>query len=249
MNHKYSTYAIIGMIIVAGIIIATGLDTKDLDDVCSTNNMTLFRYNGVWSCGSLQNMIWTNITNITNVYNNYSTECNNTQFIRGLSPSAYNYSNKADYNFMTNIFNGSGNFYTTGNIGIGNASAGTKLDVYLNTGVTTGTQTTYIINLRQNGSNLAIGSDASYWYIQSFNSKPLNINPAGNNIILAPASATKVGVGQTSPKAKLEITGNLMIGANSTNYVCNSTLAGSIYYDGTLNKHYGCNSTTWVALY
>lgn len=38
-------------------------------------------------------------------------------------------------------------------------------------------------------------------------------------------------------------------GANQSNLICNSGSAGSVYYDGGTNKHYGCNSTTWNALY
>lgn len=30
---------------------------------------------------------------------------------------------------------------------------------------------------------------------------------------------------------------------------CDSTSAGTIYYDSTANVHYGCNSTTWKAMY
>lgn len=49
----------------------------------------------------------------------------------------------------------------------------------------------------------------------------------------------------------VEIVGNrmLIMTANTTAYLCNSTYVGSIYYDGTTFKHYGCNSTNWNALY
>jgi hypothetical protein len=49
----------------------------------------------------------------------------------------------------------------------------------------------------------------------------------------------------------VEIVGSrmLILMANTTVFTCNSTFDGSIYYDGTTKKHYGCNSTTWNALY
>jgi hypothetical protein len=37
--------------------------------------------------------------------------------------------------------------------------------------------------------------------------------------------------------------------ANTTALTCDATNAGSIYYDGTQLKHYGCNSTDWNAMY
>lgn len=41
----------------------------------------------------------------------------------------------------------------------------------------------------------------------------------------------------------------LTLQANTTTSTCNSASAGAIYYDGSTLKHYGCNSTTWNALY
>lgn len=37
--------------------------------------------------------------------------------------------------------------------------------------------------------------------------------------------------------------------ANVSSLICNSGTSGSVYYDGSTFKHYGCNSTTWNALY
>lgn len=41
----------------------------------------------------------------------------------------------------------------------------------------------------------------------------------------------------------------LQIIANVTNVQCTSGREGGIYYDGSTHKHYGCNGTTWNALY
>lgn len=41
----------------------------------------------------------------------------------------------------------------------------------------------------------------------------------------------------------------LQLHANVTAVSCNADNNGGIYYDGSTKKHYGCNSTTWNALY
>jgi hypothetical protein len=41
----------------------------------------------------------------------------------------------------------------------------------------------------------------------------------------------------------------IQIQANSTEMICNATYLGSIYYDVTLNNHYGCNGSGWNAFY
>lgn len=44
-------------------------------------------------------------------------------------------------------------------------------------------------------------------------------------------------------------TGLFKMVANTTGLGCSSTTAGSIYYDGSLATHMGCNGTEWRALY
>lgn len=41
----------------------------------------------------------------------------------------------------------------------------------------------------------------------------------------------------------------IIIVRNTTAKTCSVANAGAVYYDGSLFKHYGCNSTTWNALY
>jgi len=43
--------------------------------------------------------------------------------------------------------------------------------------------------------------------------------------------------------------GTLQLKANTTAITCNTANIGAIYYDGVANKHYGCNSTGWNAMY
>ena len=60
-----------------------------------------------------------------------------------------------------------------------------------------------------------------------------------------------LGLNYLQMQDHVEIVGNrmLILIANTTAYTCNSTYAGSVYYNGGTKKHYGCNSTTWNALY
>lgn len=69
MNHKYSTYAFIGLMGILFMGFISGIFTsEDIDEVCSTDNMTLFRWEGEWQCGSLENVeINYTINNITNI--------------------------------------------------------------------------------------------------------------------------------------------------------------------------------------
>ena len=89
----------------------------------------------------------------------------------------------------------------SGNVGIGTISPGTKLvvsggDDEANTG---------ILELKTSGgTNLKIGGNTTYSWIQSHASKPLYINQLGNNIILN-SGGGKVGIGTTSPTKKLTV--------------------------------------------
>ena len=52
-----------------------------------------------------------------------------------------------------------------------------------------------------------------------------------------------------SSKAQVIINQTLALGANVSAIFCRSQMEGSIYYDGGTKKHYGCDGTTWNALY
>ena len=77
--------------------------------------------------------------------------------------------------------------------------------------------------------------------------------------LIAPSIAGgmgRVGIGTMNPVSRLEVNGTLTINTttlvplvfakNTTTLLCNSTNAGGIFYS---DKHYGCNGTTWNALY
>jgi hypothetical protein len=83
-------------------------------------------------------------------------------------------------------------------IGIGAGTPGSKLHIHDKS--TTANTGTLIIG-PTNGSNLRLGYNTSYSWIQSHGAKPLAINPIGNN----------VGIGTTDPKDKLDVKGNVSV--------------------------------------
>ena len=69
------------------------------------------------------------------------------------------------------------------------------------------------------------------------------------DVLTIRASTSSVGIGTIVPNNKLEVNGTLQITGNYTAVTCNIVNAGAIYYDNTTFTFYGCNSTTWRALY
>jgi len=88
--------------------------------------------------------------------------------------------------------------------------AGTTVDIY-------GTSPILRIRSTSEGNGLQIGANAgSYRYIQSYESQPLYINNAGNNVILN-GSSGNVGIGSTNPGYKLDVTGDIRVSSGSPN--------------------------------
>ena len=110
---------------------------------------------------------------------------------------------------MANLSNINNKFLVTtgGNVGIGTTSPGTKL-VIEGTNDAAGTG---VVEIKTTGTNLKIGGNTTYSWIQSHSSKPLYINQLGNNVILN-LGIGNVGIGTASPGAKLHIdsTGNAL---------------------------------------
>ena len=87
---------------------------------------------------------------------------------------------------------------SAGNIGIGTTAPNTKLQI-LGSTLTVGDQTTYALGVgNSSGYDLTLATGTSYTYIQSWTSKPLNINSQGNNVVFSNGS-TNVGIGTTNP--------------------------------------------------
>ena len=76
-----------------------------------------------------------------------------------------------------------------------------------------------------------------------------NIN---SNSILKILQNGRVGIGNSQPDEKLDVSGNMNI---TGMYLCNlhssapTGVEGAIYYNSTTKKHYGYNGTNWYALY
>jgi hypothetical protein len=112
------------------------------------------------------------------------------------------------------------------------------------------------------GAILVIGNDTERVGIGTWNTNPsatLDIyNENGDALLLLRtldygemARFTydgNFGIGTPTPLAKLDVNGTLFI-RPSTQGTCDSTYEGMIYYNSTTHKHYGCNSTSWEALY
>ena len=109
----------------------------------------------------------------------------------------------------------------TGNVGIGETSPGTKLVVSGNNDAAG----TGVLEIKTTGTNLRIGGNTTYSWIQSHSSNPLYINQLGNNIILN-SGGGNVGIGTTTPGNKLHVVGNMTIGSGATNEAVRTILTG-----------------------
>lgn len=90
-------------------------------------------------------------------------------------------------------------------VGIGISYPSNRLHIAETSPAATGDITTYAVRIQQSSSAFGMGGDANYSAIQSFNSRPLLINPVGNNIILGRTSLTNVGIGNDKPLFPLHV--------------------------------------------
>lgn len=175
------------------------------------------------------------------------------QAIVGYGGSAHTTTNKrnafyVDYGANANgfsVWSGStlhSRFNSTG-LGVGTATPVTKLAVTSST--TVGSASTYGISTGATSSaaDLTLGADATYGYIQTWNSKPLYINNQGNNIY---TGSGNVGIGTATVPSKLTVAGQ--VEATTTGFkfpdaTTMSTNAGTIY---RLITDFTTTSTTFV---
>jgi hypothetical protein len=120
----------------------------------------------------------------------------------------------------------------TGNVGLGTDSLAAKLHItHANQDPNGGT----LILGPTSQSNLRMGYNQDYSWIQSHGRKPLTINAVGNN----------VGIGTTAPASRLQITGNASItSSEGSNYACRSGFMapGSLTVGG-IDRNYGGGSS------
>ena len=88
-----------------------------------------------------------------------------------------------------------------GNLGLGTTAPTTKFHVYDNTNITPSTSADGAFRIQGSSTSLTMGQNTNYNWIQTWSSKPLAINPIGNN----------VGVGTASPSEKLNVNGNIKV--------------------------------------
>ena len=121
--------------------------------------------------------------------------------------------------------------YFQGNLSVNTTSSLANLTVNNANTTVAGTPNSYGLGLARSGSNdLTLGSDASFAYMQSWNSKPLLLNGQGNNI----------GIGlTTAPTAQLHTTGTVRF-ANYANGILvgdgTGTLTTPRSIAGTVNQ-------------
>lgn len=130
-KHKYSTIALVFILVTIGIGYVFALTSDDMDELCAINNMSLIRWNGNWQCMNLNGITINNsYNNITNVISNYSLYANNSNYLQDYTWANAPYpAELAKYSFGFNNFIGNGSFLTSGNVSIGTNNTISKLNV------------------------------------------------------------------------------------------------------------------------
>lgn len=190
---------------------------------------------------------------------NYTTvNVNNSQFLRGYTPTNLPY---ASYSFGANNFNGSGSIsIVDGNINVTTGQNGETDSIYVrayNSSAFPMIRIERSSAIRPAMIKYTNGNTLNWYagigYASGSNNNFYSLVYGTTNYAssaFAISDVTKnVGLSTINIPAKLTVNGSIMIMANTTSQVCNSTYDGMIYYNGALKKHYGCNSSTWNALY
>ena len=106
---------------------------------------------------------------------------------------------------------------SSGNVGIGTSSPSSKLDV----------AGTLRLTNTSNAANYGLLSDLGGLYIQSLNSNPMYFATGGAERMRIDSSGN-VGIGTSLPGAKLEVNGNIKIGADSGDNFFYTTSSGTL---------------------
>ena len=142
----------------------------------------------------------------------------------------------------------------SGNVGIGVINPGNKLDINGSVNVPYGSSNGYKINtnrvMSQTGNGLEIGilnAPSVYANIQINNSGEFRIEKNGSNLMLVNSSGN-VGIGTTTPNAKLDVNGNISIattsGSTASNQISMVGSRASFGYDGSIASAFMRSSDT-----
>jgi hypothetical protein len=100
-----------------------------------------------------------------------------------------------------------------------------------------------------------VGSDCSDGNCTEFTYNHINGSGVGLKIStkdaplwLTPASGVAVGT-TSAPTTEMDIDGAMRTYPQNSAPTCDASTAGAIYYSSATSKHYGCNGSTWNALY
>lgn len=100
-----------------------------------------------------------------------------------------------------------GNSSVAGKLGVGTSSPSNLLTINQANNIAVATPSSYGLALSdQSSTDLTMGSDGTYAYLQTWNTKPLQINNQGNNVILN-LGGGNVGIGKL-PTVKLDVAGD-----------------------------------------
>ncbi len=147
---------------------------------------------------------WTRFGNASAFWAGFMWNNNSPVYGNGNDFSIFTYGNR-DITIRT----GTGNFSvfpsSGGNMGIGTAAPVGKLQIINTTQNANGN--TLILG-PTNASNLRLGYNVNYSWIQSHGSKPLYVNEIGNNTIIN-LTRGNVGIGTPSPRNKLDVNGTV----------------------------------------
>ena len=116
---------------------------------------------------------------------------------------------------------------STGNVGIGTASPGFKLEVRS----TIPGQAAYIRSDATSGTNYGLDAEAMGSATTNIGGYFAAANAANNYAIIVPPGFGNVGIGTTTPAQKLSVAGNI-------NVIASATEPGNITLTGTINAKY-----------
>ena len=173
------------------------------------------------------NQVTTGATNISIGYN-----------VALPSATASNQLDIGNFLYCTGL-SGTGASISPGLCGVGLNNSANPWTVQQNAVTTPGTASTYgyMLDVGSAVNSLGLGADTSYAYIQSFNGKPLWLNPAGNNVLTSGFAIASLPTCNSASKGAFSYV---------TNGQTTPTFLGTVSTTGTVIAPVFCNGTGWI---